>query len=123
MKKPNRVQVGLKGGNYPFLYDDNIMHPLVQVPWQGDRDATIALANKLTAHYNEHGWIEGPAPLKVPMCMSGYTYKKRMPEGHVLQNEAGGLSLWFANLNHANQGIIWKNTHLEFARNFTLDEV
>lgn len=24
--------------------------------------------------------------------------------------------IWFSNLNHANYGLIYKNTHLEFAR-------
>jgi hypothetical protein len=37
--------------------------------------------------------------------------------GHILLNkETGKHELWFENKNHASYGIIFKNTHLEFAR-------
>lgn len=36
---------------------------------------------------------------------------------HVLQDTAtGNCEIWFSNKNHASYGIIYKNTHLEFAR-------
>jgi hypothetical protein len=30
--------------------------------------------------------------------------------------ETDKLEVWFANKGHASYGIIWNNTHLEFAR-------
>lgn len=37
---------------------------------------------------------------------------------HVLQNANGELEVWVARKNHASYGLIYKNTHLEFARMF-----
>lgn len=36
---------------------------------------------------------------------------------HLLQNKTtGNLEVFFSNKNHASWGLIFKNTHLEFAR-------
>jgi hypothetical protein len=44
------------------------------------------------------------------------SYNKNTGE-HTLQDiETGKKEIWFANLNHASYGLIYKNTHLEFAR-------
>ncbi|MBP7786171.1 hypothetical protein KA062_02865 [Patescibacteria group bacterium] len=46
----------------------------------------------------------------------GYRYIKYLGEKeHLLQNNEG-LEVWFSNKNHASYGLIYKNTHLEFAR-------
>jgi hypothetical protein len=38
---------------------------------------------------------------------------------HILLNKySQNLEVWFANKNHASFGLIYKNTHLEFARSF-----
>ncbi len=58
------------------------------------------------------------------MKEAGYEYHSYVPgEGHVLHNlETGEYETWFANKNHASYGIIYKNTHLEFAHEF-VDEI
>ncbi len=56
---------------------------------------------------------------KVTMHDAGMEYARFSKEmgGHVLRDvETGKFELWFANKNHANYGIIFKNTHLEFGR-------
>ncbi|MFZ2992450.1 MAG: hypothetical protein WA061_01930 [Microgenomates group bacterium] len=45
-----------------------------------------------------------------------YCYYSSYYGGHVLENQWGFHELWFANKNHASFGLIYKNTHLEFAR-------
>ena len=35
---------------------------------------------------------------------------------YILTDTDGKKEVWFANKNHASYGIIYKNTHLEFAR-------
>lgn len=50
---------------------------------------------------------------------AGYTYGRYLGDGeHLLYNEDGRGEVWFSNLNHASYGLIYKNTHLEFARGF-----
>jgi len=56
---------------------------------------------------------------KVTLKQAGLIYSRFSKElgGHVLQDPTTGKNeLWFANKNHASYGIIYKNTHLEFAR-------
>lgn len=46
----------------------------------------------------------------------GYSYIKSLGFGeHLLKNIEGELEVWFANKNHASYGLIFKNTHLEYA--------
>lgn len=54
--------------------------------------------------------------MKQSMKASGYTYIKNLGNGqHQLKNELGNNEVWFSNKNHASYGIVFKNTHLEFA--------
>jgi len=47
----------------------------------------------------------------------GYQYIKYLGDReHLLQNIDGELEVWFTNKSHAGYGLIYKNTHLEFAR-------
>ncbi len=47
----------------------------------------------------------------------GYSYIKYLGEGqHLLEDINGNIEMWFSNKNHASYGLIYKNTHLEFAR-------
>lgn len=47
----------------------------------------------------------------------GYNHIKCLGNGeHLLKNIDGDLEVWFSNKNHASYGLIYKNTHLEFAR-------
>ena len=60
-------------------------------------------------------------PKRETMQQAGYEYVKFIPgQGHVLRDvnriDTASLELWVANKNHASYGIIYKNTHLEFAR-------
>lgn len=43
-----------------------------------------------------------------------YTGDANLRRGHVLLHN-GKKELWYANKNHASFGLIYKNTHLEFA--------
>ena len=46
-----------------------------------------------------------------------YGYFDNYSGGHILIDiETGEMDLFFANKNHASWGIIYKNTHLEFAK-------
>lgn len=56
---------------------------------------------------------------------SGYRYCRYLGKGeHVLQiKKTGEIEIWFSNKNHASYGLIYKNTHLEFARSTTLGEL
>ncbi len=48
---------------------------------------------------------------------SGYKYKKYLGDKtHLLESPEGRLEVWVSNKNHASYGLIYKNTHLEFAR-------
>lgn len=37
---------------------------------------------------------------------------------HLVQDEDGELEVFFCNKNHASWGLIYKNTHLEFAHKY-----
>ena len=55
--------------------------------------------------------------MKESMKAAGYKYIGFIGHGqHVLQPVDGRpAEVWFSNKNHASYGIIYKNTHLEFA--------
>lgn len=56
--------------------------------------------------------------LKETMKQAGYEHVLTCEGGrsHILRNlETGNSEVWFANKDHAGYGIIYKNTHLEFA--------
>ena len=57
---------------------------------------------------------------KESMVEAGYRYYRYLGNGeHVLAPLDGGQKeIWFANKNHASYGIKWRNTHLEFARDY-----
>jgi hypothetical protein len=47
---------------------------------------------------------------------AGYTYIKNMGnKSHLLIGPEGITEVWVCNKNHASYGLIYKNTHLEFA--------
>lgn len=49
----------------------------------------------------------------------GYTYIEYLGNGeHLLANPYDDLEVWFSNKNHASFGLVYKNTHLEFAGNY-----
>lgn len=56
---------------------------------------------------------------------AGYIHIKTLGHGyHVLEYIKGAkpfqFEIWFSNKNHASYGLIYKNTHLEFARGGTI---
>ena len=54
--------------------------------------------------------------MKETLKQAGYTYVKCNNDGtHVLKNEDGHLEIWFNSKHHSSWGLIYKNTHLEFA--------
>jgi hypothetical protein len=59
-------------------------------------------------------------PTKWTLKQAGYTHHRTLSSGqHVLKDtETGRLELWFCNRNHASFGLIYKNTHLEFAGDY-----
>ena len=61
--------------------------------------------------------------MKETLKEAGYTYIKYLGDGkHLLEEIDGEPEIWFANKNHANYGLIYKNTHLEFGCRFRDDE-
>lgn len=54
---------------------------------------------------------------KVTLKEANMTYEKYIGnKTHLLRNNETGLQeIWFSNKNHASFGLIYKNTHLEFA--------
>lgn len=56
-------------------------------------------------------------PLRETLKQAGYTHAgfDKASGMHRLKDADGKIELWFANKNHASYGIIYKNTHLEFA--------
>ncbi|HEV8080489.1 MAG TPA: hypothetical protein VGP43_07250 [Chitinophagaceae bacterium] len=56
--------------------------------------------------------------MKQNLKEANYQYEKYLGNrNHLLKNlETGTSEIFFAKKNHASWGIIWKNTHLEFAR-------
>lgn len=61
-------------------------------------------------------------PIRQTLKQAGYSYIgfNRARKLHMLRNEDGKCELWFANKNHASYGLIWRNTHLEFASSYSL---
>jgi hypothetical protein len=59
-------------------------------------------------------------PIRETLKQAGYTYIKfdRVQQVHVLEDIDGNREAWFANKNHAGYGLIYRNTHLEFARSY-----
>jgi hypothetical protein len=57
---------------------------------------------------------------KETLKKAGYEHVKNLGNGeHILKDLADGrLEVWFKNKNHASYGLIYKNTHLEFARGY-----
>lgn len=58
--------------------------------------------------------------MKETLQKAGYRMIASNAQGeHLLSNsETGEFEIWFNNKNHASYGLIYKNTHLEFARNY-----
>ena len=56
--------------------------------------------------------------MKETLKQSKYSYIRYLGlKEHLLKDEdSGKLEIFLSNKNHASWGIIWKNTHLEFAR-------
>lgn len=56
--------------------------------------------------------------MKQTFAQAGYFYLCYLGNGeHLLLDAATGVKeVWFSNKNHASYGLIYKNTHLEFAR-------
>jgi hypothetical protein len=61
---------------------------------------------------------------KETMREAGMSHVLTMGPGeHILRDEeTGKMEIWFANKNHASYGIIYGNTHLEFARSIPVSE-
>lgn len=55
--------------------------------------------------------------MKETMKQAGYQHiETRLDGQHILEEiKTGNREVWISNRNHANYGIIYKNTHLEFA--------
>ncbi len=62
--------------------------------------------------------VKATGPKRETMREAGYEYVAYLGNGeHSLRDKAtGNVEVWFSNKNHASYGIIFKNTHLEFAR-------
>jgi hypothetical protein len=55
--------------------------------------------------------------MKETFKQAGYRYVYKLSKGeHLLEYSDGKKEVWFNNKNHASSGLIYKNTHLEFAR-------
>ncbi|MEK6882984.1 MAG: hypothetical protein AABY22_25395 [Nanoarchaeota archaeon] len=56
---------------------------------------------------------------KFTFKQEGYKYIRSLGNGqHLLADDTGKKEIWFNNKNHASYGLIFKNTHLEFASSF-----
>lgn len=56
-------------------------------------------------------------PKKEHWKTAGFISAKPQGNGEVLLTDAHGRKeIWFCNKNHASYGLIYRNTHLEFAR-------
>lgn len=54
---------------------------------------------------------------KETLAAAGYTHVATLGNGeHVLADSSGKHEIWFCNKNHSSYGLIFGNTHLEFAR-------
>lgn len=58
------------------------------------------------------------------MKSEGYKHIWTVGDGeHILQDTRNGqYEIWFSNKNHASYGLVYKNTHLEFARTVTAED-
>jgi hypothetical protein len=58
--------------------------------------------------------------MKATLKQANYRYVEYLGNGeHLLIDlTSGKKEIFFSNKNHASWGLIWKNTHLEFARAF-----
>jgi hypothetical protein len=56
--------------------------------------------------------------MKETLKQAGYEHILKLDNGeHILLDiDSGKFEIWFVNKNHASYGLIYKNTHLEFAR-------
>lgn len=64
---------------------------------------------------------------KFTLAHENYEYIKYLGNGeHLLRDKSQRsdypyrYEVWFANKNHASYGLVYKNTHLEFARSLTI---
>lgn len=62
--------------------------------------------------------------MKESLKNAGYTYIRYLGNGeHLLEYIRGAkpyqFEVWFSNKNHASYGLVYKNTHLEFARSYS----
>lgn len=62
--------------------------------------------------------------IRETLKQAGYKHIRSVGNGeHILQDiETGKYERWFANKNHASYGLIYKNTHLEFASSSDVEE-
>jgi len=116
-KKPEIIALFLVGGNYPVIKNAK-GQVICNVPWQKDRDSTIALAHKIMDAYDKTGTIPvGPAPMKVLMRYAGYKVVDDDGDGEIIvEDENGDREVWFKNPNHANPGLIYRRADYEFVR-------
>jgi hypothetical protein len=63
--------------------------------------------------------------MKENLKEADYKMINYLGEGEFLLKEISSRNyeIWFANKNHASYGLIFKNTHLEFARTATIGDV
>ena len=56
-------------------------------------------------------------PIRETFAQAGYTHVATLGNGqHLLADSDGKKEIWFCNKGHPSYGLIYKNTHLEFAR-------
>lgn len=56
-------------------------------------------------------------PKRQTLAQAGYTHLATLGNGeHLLADADGKRAVWFCNKNHASYGLVYGNTHLEFAR-------
>lgn len=55
---------------------------------------------------------------------AGLTYVGKLYERtHIFEDSDGNYSVWGCNKHHASYGLIWRNTHLEFCRTASNEEI
>ncbi len=56
-------------------------------------------------------------PIRETFKQAGMKYIRSLGDGeHLLEDDTGKREIWFNNKSHASYSLIFKNTHLEFAR-------
>lgn len=61
-------------------------------------------------------------PIRETLKQAGYKHVKAFGDGnHLLEDANGKQEIWFNSKRHAGYGILYKNTHLEFARSIPHD--